>query len=160
MVGKKSRCPDCGEKLRVPCSSDEISPAEINPRLHGVYDLIDSVNSLDFGKESLIALVQKYNELVDIVRLKNMQVEARDNLSMKLQGELWEHEAARCEMADNQNHLKMEIRTLKEQLARVSESGESPRVVQHVEHIEVEWNEGENASANERVDALTKQVEV
>ena len=177
MSGKKSSCPECGEKLRVPNMSEKIAPVEINPRLHDVYDLIESINSLEFSKESLIVLVQKYNDLVDTVKLKNMQAEARENLSMKLQAELWEHEAARCEMADNVNDMKKESRALKEQLAQALQPEELPdafRKVQqakgpdqgmvlhgaaNVEHGELERLENINRAQGDQIDALTMQLE-
>lgn len=166
MVGKKSSCPECGEKLRIPDQSETIAPVDINPRMSDVYELIDSISSMDFCKEALTIQVQRFNQMVETIKLKNMQMEARDNLGMKLQAELWEHEAARCEVADFMNELKRDNRALRQQLVtadseKVSrpEKGMSVSSQVGVEYQELERLENINRAQADQISAVSLQLE-
>jgi chromosome segregation ATPase len=166
MAGKKSACPECGEKLRIPDESEKIAPVDINPRMSDVYDLIDSISSLDFCKEAMTIQVQRFNQMVETIKLKNMQMEARDNLGMKLQAELWEHEAARCEIADTMNELKRENRSLRQQVIKADsakvtwpEKGMSVSSKVGVESQELERLENINRAQADQIGAVSRQLE-
>ena len=171
MAGKKSNCPECGEKLLVPDESEKVAPVDINPRIGDVFELIESINSVDFCRDSLSRMVQKFNNLVDTIKLKNMQIEARDNITMKLQAELWEHEAARCELADDTRAIKNENRMLRKELTALrkavgnggalpaSTAVSSESQVEHVDRKEFDRLKNIKKAQTDQFNALLSQVD-
>ncbi|MFT5122289.1 MAG: chromosome segregation ATPase [Kiritimatiellia bacterium] len=167
MAGKKCECPDCRDKLQVPMASEQLSVIDLNPRMHDVNELIESISSLEFCKEALLSMVEKFNFTVDAYRRKNMELRRGEQAELKRQAESWANEADLIELREQARLLRSENQALKQELAIQTDNEQLDHVFKKVQaasgkvesrDTEIERLENINQAQSDQINGLSMQL--